>query len=190
MKLVRSFICVEINNPDLVSQINAQLKDFNNIEGVKTVKSNQLHLTLKFLGEVSEKQLTDIKAEILQIKFPPFNIKLEKIGFFPNLKRIRVIWIGISNGREELKQFAHIIEESLIKIGFPEEKRSYSPHLTLARVKYLKEEGKKTLIHKIKEKSGLDIGTQHIDRFILKKSVLTPKGAIYEDLLELPLSNT
>ncbi len=181
--MIRTFICVEISNPKLISLINAQISELGKIEGIRTVKSTQMHLTLKFLGDVSEKRLEHIKNDIQQILFDPFNISLEGIGCFPNTNRIRVVWIGISEGKEALKKLASLVEQVMVQIGFPKEKRQFSPHLTLGRVKYLKEEGKELLIKKIEKSKGSHFGSQSIDRFILKKSTLTPKGAIYDDLL-------
>jgi len=185
--MVRSFICVEITNPDIVILLNNQISELGKYEGVRTVKPSQLHFTLKFLGEISTKQLESVQNTISQIKYSPFKIYLKTMGCFPNINRVRVIWIGISDGAEKLKQLAGIIEELLIPIGFIKEKRPFSPHLTLARVKYLKKDQKASLIHKIEESQDLKIGLQNVDGIILKKSTLTPKGATYENLLEVPL---
>ncbi|MFX0087387.1 MAG: RNA 2',3'-cyclic phosphodiesterase [Candidatus Hodarchaeota archaeon] len=185
--MVRSFICVEITDQEITSVLNNYINELKMVKGVRTVKSSQLHLTLKFLGEISEKQLVSVQDSIKEIKFPSFEIALEKFGVFPNINRIRVIWVGISDGNEKLKELAHLIEESLQPLGFFKEKRPFSPHLTLARVKYLKSDEKKTLVHIIKNAER--IGTQYIDEVILKKSALTPNGAIYDNLLVVPLSN-
>jgi 2'-5' RNA ligase len=184
--MVRSFICVEINNTEVVRQIEEQIKK-TRFEGVRPVKSNQLHLTLKFLGEVQESRIASIKQAIQSIDFPSFNISLEGIGCFPNLNYIRVVWIGIREGSDNLKQLANMIEEKLNPIGFPREKRGFSPHLTLARIKKLRNADKKQLTAIIQDSKAISIGVQLIDEFILKKSTLTPKGPIYEDLLVVPM---
>ncbi len=180
--MVRSFICVEINNAEVVRQIEEQIKK-TRFEGVRPVKSNQLHLTLKFLGEVPESRIASIKQAIQSIDFPSFNILLEGIGCFPNLNYIRVVWIGIREGSDNLKQLTNMIEKKLNPIGFPREKRGFSPHLTLARIKKLRNADKKQLTAVIQDSKAISIGVQMIDKFILKKSTLTPKGPIYEDLL-------
>ncbi len=185
--MVRSFICVEITDKEIISVLNNYIKELKMVKGVRTVKSTQLHLTLKFLGEISEKQLFSVQNAIKDIKFPSFEMTLEKFGVFPNINRIRVVWVGISDGNEKLKELAHLIEESLKPLGLSEDKRPFSPHLTLARVKYLKSEEKKALMQTIEKAER--IGTQFIDKFILKKSTLTPTGAIYDNLLVVPLYN-
>lgn len=184
--MVRSFICVEINDSEVVNQIEEILTKIR-FSGVRTVKSFQLHLTLKFLGEIPESRISTIKKEIQTINIPPFEISLQEMGCFPNLNYIRVVWIGIKEGSNNLKQLAHMIEEKLNPIGFPKEKRGFSPHLTLARVKKLQNTDKKKLTTIIQESKEKSFGVQMIKEFILKKSTLKPKGPIYEDLLVVPM---
>ncbi len=183
--MVRSFICVEINDSKVVKHIEESLTKIR-FEGVRPVKSFQLHLTVKFLGEVAESRIASIKQTIQSIEFSPFEISLTGMGCFPNLNYIRVVWIGIKEGSNNLKQLASVIEEKLNPLGFPREKRGFSPHLTLARIKKIRNPDKKELrdiIQSLKEKF---YGIQMIEEFILKKSTLTPKGPIYEDLLVVP----
>ncbi|MFX1285599.1 MAG: RNA 2',3'-cyclic phosphodiesterase [Promethearchaeota archaeon] len=184
--MVRTFICVEINDLEVVKQIEDQIRKIR-FEGVRAVKPNQLHLTLKFLGEVPESQIVSIKQAIQAIESPSFNISLEGLGCFPNLNYIRVVWIGITKGNDNLKQLANMIDENLNSIGFPKEKRRFSPHLTLARVKKLRDSDKKQLTAIIRDSKTIHIGVQMIEELILKKSTLTPKGPIYEDLLVVPM---
>jgi 2'-5' RNA ligase len=184
--MVRSFICVEIKKSEVVAQIE-ELTSKIRFDGVRPIKSNQLHLTLKFLGEVPDAQIRTIKQAIQTIEFPSFDISLEGMGCFPNLNYIRVVWIGIKQGSENLKQLAELVEEKLNPIGFPKEKRRFSPHLTLGRIKKLRNADKKQLTAIIQNSKTISIGDQVIDELILKKSTLTPKGAIYENLLVAPL---
>jgi 2'-5' RNA ligase len=179
--MVRSFICVEINNSEVVSRIE-ELTSKIKFDGVRPVKSHQLHLTLKFLGEVPEAQIESIKQAIQTIEFSSFAISLEGMGCFPKLNYIRVVWIGIKEGSENLKQLAELVEEKLNLIGFPREKRRFSPHLTLGRIKKLRNADKKQLTTIIQNSKTIPIGDQMVDELILKKSTLTPKGAIYENL--------
>ncbi|UCG89656.1 MAG: RNA 2',3'-cyclic phosphodiesterase [Candidatus Heimdallarchaeota archaeon] len=183
--MVRSFICVEINDSEVVKPIEELLVKLR-FNGVRPVKSFQLHLTLKFLGEVSESQIGSIKQVIQLIEFSPFEISLTGMGCFPNLNYIRVVWIGIREGSNNLKQLASMIEEKLNPLGFPREKRGFSPHLTLARIKKLRNPDKRKLTAIIQSSKEISFGDQLIEEFILKKSTLTPKGPIYEDLLVVP----
>ena len=123
--MVRSFICVEITNPEILTLLNNQISELGKYEGVRAVKSSQLHLTLKFLGEISTKQLESIQNTITQVHCSPFEIYLKGMGCFPNINRVRVIWIGISDGAEKLRQLARFVEELLLPIGFMKEKRLF-----------------------------------------------------------------
>lgn len=186
--MVRTFICVEINNPDVISQLGSVINDIN-FSGVRVVKLSQLHLTMKFLGEVPSTRIVTIKEAIEQIKKPQFEIELKNMGCFPNLNYIRVVWVGITIGKEQLAQIAQTIEKLLTPLDFPKEKRKFSPHLTLARIKALNDTDKNTLQKFIRDSKGKSYGNQLIDKVILKKSTLTPGGPIYEDLSVVPLQS-
>ena len=185
--MVRTFICVEITDKEILYTIENTITKLKKIQGVKPVKPSQMHLTLKFLGEITETQIEKIK-EILDLwREECFDLSLEEIGCFPNLKRIRVIWMGIREGKDILRHLAKKINEDLKPIGIPTEKRSYTPHLTLARVKYLKNHDKDALIQLIKELESIKGGKQVINEIILMKSTLTASGAIYEKLHSVSL---
>lgn len=91
-----------------------------------------LHVTLKFIGEVSESRLEQIKTALARVRAAPFDVAFEKAGFFPNSKGPRVFWIGVEGG-PALPRLAALIEDATHAIGIPKEERTYSPHLTLAR---------------------------------------------------------
>ncbi len=185
--LVRCFICVEITNPDHIQQIDAILGQLRVIKGIRPVKLNQLHITLKFLGEVPEQRITTIKQAIASITFPLFSLTFSGLGCFPNERRPRVIWIGLDQGHRELTTLAKEVDLKLSILGFPREKRRFSPHLTLGRVMRLTADDKVAvadLLHSFKVDTGT---TEKITTLIFKKSTLTPKGAIYENLTEFPL---
>ncbi|MFX0185110.1 MAG: RNA 2',3'-cyclic phosphodiesterase, partial [Candidatus Hodarchaeota archaeon] len=167
--MVRTFICVEINNPDVISQLGSVLNNIN-FSGVRVVKLSQLHLTLKFLGEVPSNRIETIKEAITKIEDPQFEIELKNMGCFPNQNYIRVVWIGITKGNVQLAQIAQSIEKLLTPLGFPKEKRKFSPHLTLARIKALSNIDKNTLQKIVRDSKGKSYGNQLIDKVILKKS--------------------
>ncbi|NHJ01521.1 MAG: RNA 2',3'-cyclic phosphodiesterase [Candidatus Heimdallarchaeota archaeon] len=186
--MVRAFICVEITDKEVLTVIGNIITQLKRIQGVKPVKPNQMHLTLKFLDEITEKQIHQIKEILNSWQDEKFELSLEGIGCFPSLKRIRVIWIGIKEGKDTLIRFATKIDSELGKIGFPRETRSFTPHLTLARIKYLKNHDKQGLIRLIQEFEQINAGKQIIQKIILMKSTLTPSGAIYEVLHSVSLS--
>ncbi len=147
---------------------------------LKWVSRENLHLTLKFLGEISEEKAKQV-AKALERDFKgkkKIQVRLGKVGSFADRGTIRVLWIGIDEGEDEIKEFAEIVEKSMKKLGFPREKREFVPHLTIARSR--KRSSKKF------RPSDFDIDLK-IPRFFIKeivlyKSTLTPEGPIYEKL--------
>jgi 2'-5' RNA ligase len=91
-----------------------------------------LHVTLKFIGEVSDAKVQEIKAALAAVKAAPFEVKFESAGFFPSPKSPRVFWIGVE-GTQALPQLAAAIDDATQKLGIAKEERAYNPHLTLAR---------------------------------------------------------
>ena len=144
-------------------------------------------MTLKFLGEISLEQLEKIKHQLQKVRLNIFSIQLKGMGCFPNLNYMRVVWIGISEGIESLENLSTQIEDLASKEGFLREKRRFSPHLTLARVSKLSSTNKTTLQEHIKQNQEIIFGNQIVSQILLKKSELTPQGAIYTDLLKVPL---
>ncbi|MHA1993904.1 MAG: RNA 2',3'-cyclic phosphodiesterase [Candidatus Hodarchaeales archaeon] len=185
--MVRCFVCVEISDPMNIQTIENVLAKLKLIKGIRPVKTNQLHLTLKFLGEISEKKLPRISEQLETIKIPSFSLKFSNIGCFPNNVRPRVIWTGISKGQQELTTLAQEVDTKLNEIGLPKEKRQFSPHLTLGRVKKLTEETKQDIRQFFQEMATLTGEEESIHQFTFKESTLTPTGAIYKDLATIPL---
>ena len=183
--MVRCFICVEVENEENIQLISQLLEKINTIEGIRPVKHNQLHITLKFLGEVTNQQVMRINQLLEDISFEKIQLKFDRLGCFPHGKKPRVIWLGISEGDTELADLAKIIEKRLVSIGFPREKRKFSPHLTLGRVKRLTPNGLKQIEDFLLQEDYIPKIPEEITSFYLKKSILTPKGAIYETLAEV-----
>ena len=182
--MIRAFIAAEIDLPnkkkisDLISELKKSKAD------VKWITENQIHITLKFLGNTGEEQIQKISGVLdgISRNFSAFDIRFSKLGAFPNMKRPRVIWIGVEKGGDLLSSLNEKIETELEKIGFTKEKREYKAHLTLGRVKSLK--NITSLTESIDKIDFQPTGEIKIDRLTLFQSTLTPKGAIYS-----PLSN-
>jgi 2'-5' RNA ligase len=129
MSMIRSFVAVDLPSkfhPD-VAKIEAKI----NMPGIKIVKPELIHVTLKFLGEVPEEKIDDIAAALEKVKMEPFQARVRGAGAFPG-KSIRVVWLGLEGRFEELQR---LVEEALSPFGFEDEEKKFSPHLTLARVK-------------------------------------------------------
>jgi 2'-5' RNA ligase len=148
---------------------------------------SQLHITLKFLGEIPEQRINTIKQALGTIVVSSFPLSFSKLGCFPNERRPRVIWIGIDQGYEELRLLAKEVDQKLSELGFPKEKRRFSPHLTLGRVKRLNPDEKEVVSELLQNFTFQTNTSEEITALVFKKSTLTPKGAIYENLADYDL---
>lgn len=184
---MRTFIAVGISRE--ARQKIAQIQDDFKREDpdVKWVEPENLHLTLKFLGEVDEAKIAGVieKTRLGVSENSRFKVHLLEIGTFPNLKFPRVVWIGVSEGKEELKDLSKRIEENLFHLGFPKENREFSAHLTIGRVRSPKK--KEKLVKKIEELGKSDIGEFAVDKVLVMESQLSPKGPTYRVIEEVNL---
>ncbi len=162
-------------------------------DGVNVVAQENLHITLKFLGEVESSLIEKIKEALSLIakKHSSFTLNISYPGVFPDTSRPRVIWIGTENSKE-IKALARDIEKEMEAMGFPSEKRDFKSHITLARVKNF--QNGRLLFERInknfreKHLSSKNINLQFsVKDFVLMKSTLTPRGSIYEVLEKFPL---
>jgi len=150
---------------------------------VKWVPAKNIHLTVKFLGDTDEKLVSKIKAEIDDVssQYQPFETALDQVGGFPNLQRPRVIWVGVSQELEAARKMAHQVDLKMRELRFEKEKRPFKAHLTLGRVR----EGRNVdALAAYLESFKLQPIPLRLDRLVLFKSTLTPKGSIYERLHE------
>ncbi len=156
---------------------------------LKIVKPENLHLTLKFLGEINKEELQKVYDSLREIKKEPFKIELRGTGAFPSSKRPRIIWLGVEEGKEELMELALFIEDELFKAGFPKEERRFAGHLTVARIKgYPKEEGLRKLTKLFEESSEKEFGSFLVQSFYIMESVLQKEGPTYALLKKVDLA--
>tara|TARA_B100000029_G_scaffold285841_1_gene279650 strand:+ start:67 stop:612 length:546 start_codon:yes stop_codon:yes gene_type:complete len=176
---MRAFIAVEISNSEILNKI----KTFQNKLKInaKPTRIDQIHFTLQFLGEIGEEKCEQVKNVLKKIEFSQFELSLQCIGAFPNLRNPRVVWIGCDKiGAEKLSSLAKEIGKNLEILGFEKDKK-FKPHLTVFRVK----NKIKDISPKINNVGEVEFGIQVISKIKLKKSVLSPKGPEYSDLLEV-----
>jgi RNA 2',3'-cyclic 3'-phosphodiesterase len=183
---MRTFIAIELPEgiKKKIEEAQAPLKKTGAF--VSWVKPGNIHITLKFLGEVPEDKISEVfsAAEKALEGTNKFTLSLKSMGAFPDFKRPRVVWIGAGSGEKELSYLAGRVEEEMEKIGFPKEGRKFSAHFTIGRVKSPKN------IEKLMElvKSS-DFATDEIDvkEVVVMKSQLHPAGAIYTPQKKIPL---
>uniref|UniRef100_A0A7V3RHU9 RNA 2',3'-cyclic phosphodiesterase n=1 Tax=candidate division WOR-3 bacterium TaxID=2052148 RepID=A0A7V3RHU9_UNCW3 len=144
---------------------------------IKWVEFENLHITLKFLGEVDEKRMNEIIPALSSIskKTKGFLCQLENFGCFPGIRNPRVLWMGVSQGEREIINLAIELDDALSKYGFKKEEKKFHPHLTLGRIR---------APFKIDEIIDKNLKTEsfRVNDFVLFKSTLLPSGPIYERL--------
>jgi len=148
-------------------------------ENINWVEMKNLHITLKFFGETEEKNIKPIIETFAAVaaEHKPFELQLLSFGVFKSVTNPTVFWLGIMKNAR-LENLFRNINSKLQNIGYEAEKRSFTPHLTLARIKYLKNiETVERLIEKYKT---TELKPQTINNFSLYESILSPKGAVYE----------
>lgn len=179
----RSFISVDIEADQAIRDICEELRRSG--ASLKVVNPDIMHITLKFLGQVDESSVEDIVSVMRDSVdgVSSFDMKLHGMGAFPNMNRIRVVWVGITNPGP-LVHIAERIDEGLSTLGFEREKREFSPHLTVARTKSSKGMDKVQAI--LKQWKNADFGNQFVGDIRLKKSVLSPKGPTYHIVEKIP----
>jgi len=186
MEPIRSFIAIEL--PDelkqLLSRLQTQLKAGQN-PSVKWVDPSGIHLTLKFLGTTGSHQIGDITKVIRESTegFSPFHLEVSELGVFPNLKQVRVVWVGLSGEVDRLGQLQRRLESGLTSVGFTAESRAFKPHLTLARVRDWASPAEQSSLGQLIAATGLTISYAfRADTISLMKSTLTREGAIYHQI--------
>ena len=176
---MRAFIAVETD--EQLREKMAELQKQLSIEGVKLVEKENLHLTLHFLGEIDEGMKEKVINAMDKLSCRKFEMSCKGAGAFPSRNYMRVIWVGVE--APELKEIYEQLGRELARLSL--KKEQFSPHITLARVKFLKE--KEKIVKFLQENEQLELGKCTVEGVFLKKSTLTPKGPIYENVYEKKL---
>jgi 2'-5' RNA ligase len=184
---MRAFIAIELSPEikDSLARIQTHLK-YSGAD-IKWIDTGNIHLTLKFLGDITGEKCEKIKSVLDEItkNTKSFEISIKGIGAFPNINYPRVIWIGLDKGVIESKALSEKIEEETLKAGAQKEARPFAPHLTIGRVRSPKNK------EDLKEKIGacqIPITKPHlVSSILLFESKLSPKGPTYTKLHESKL---
>jgi 2'-5' RNA ligase len=176
---VRCFVAIELDDAlrrPLVRLLEERLPGNRN---VRWVTPAQLHLTLKFIGEIENADLPGIQAalETAGASIKPFSIRLTEYGVFPNPARARVLWVGVRDSDSLSTRLAEIIDAELAKIGIPAETRPFTPHITLGRTK--SPAGARVLSDVSRRLAKPDSEPGQVDHFTLFESTLSRGGAVY-----------
>ncbi len=191
MEQVRSFIAIKL--PDELKlglvQLQARLK-LGKPPPVKWVDPHGIHLTLKFLGNVTVDKLGDITKAIEEAArgISPFHLEVKDLGVFPNLRRVQVAWVGMSGQVDRLCQLQQRIESELAPLGFAPESRRFTPHLTLARLRDRASPDERQRFGQLIANTRFETAfTFEVDAVSLMRSQLTREGAIYSRISSVGL---
>lgn len=184
---VRVFIAVPLD-PKL-RDAAAGLRHHLNVSSdtIRWVPPDNLHLTLKFLGEIAERRLAKVAEVAREVarRTAPFTISLTGAGAFPSARRPQVVWVGVREGAEALVVLARDLDGSLHRLKFPRERRPFRPHLTVARARHA--QPLPDLSGPLGDLEGLAVGTQAVSTVVVMESRLHPSGATYRPIEEVGL---
>jgi 2'-5' RNA ligase len=180
---IRSFLAFDIENDTVLNRLaTAQRQLIQTGADLKLVEPQNIHVTVRFLGNITPAMAEKIFEEMKKIQFVPFNVQIKGLGAFPNPRYSRVVWAGITDGADQLKSVFSQLEPRLRGLGLTPDHRGFSPHLTIARVRSGR--NKAQLAKFITENENYEFGAINAKCLRLKKSDLTPRGPIYSTLKE------
>jgi 2'-5' RNA ligase len=183
---VRSFIAIELDDSlaDKVREIQEELK--GQLDGVKWVDPKSVHMTLKFLGEIDEGRVEQISQQLDAVSAARavFSLRPQGAGAFPDIRRPRVIILAAAEGSEQVAELEKDISARLEKLGFPRERRAFSPHFTLGRIK--RWNARLDMAELLAPFADYLFEPFKVEEFILFKSDLRPEGARYTRLGRFP----
>ncbi len=195
MDAIRAFIAIELPAAILqqLGEIEARLKPQLPPDCIRWVKSDSVHLTLKFLGQVPSDQIELITLSLQNALAaqPAFTLEVAGVGCFPDLHRPRVIWVGVKEeaAGHQLQHVQRVVENAISPLGYPTEARDFSPHLTLGR---LARDVRTPDLKKVGDVIGAStigtLGRWDVIDVALIKSDLRPTGAVYTVLARAPLA--
>lgn len=185
---IRAFIAIDL--PEKVRLFLAEIQETLRSYGlsIKWIRPQNIHLTLKFLGDTDTARIAKIIAAMTSAAkdCPGVSLAAKNVGVFPDLKRPRVIWAGVNGQLEALEDLQRTLDDQLADLGFPRDRRTFSAHLTLGRVK-----GKivsARLKAAIEKSEGFESEPFDADRIVLFKSELRPAGAVYTQVHQVHFS--
>ena len=195
-ELIRTFIAIDLpaELKKEITSVQHRLRPQFSRARVSWVRPDNIHLTLRFIGDVPSARIGELIRSCEDVKLRPvFGLHLHSIGFFPNARKPKVLWCGYENS-EELNAVQRLVEDAVVRLGFSPEEKKFVPHLTMARIKEI---GSKPaapfyvdMAEVEKEIKNILLSVRHtVHEVRLIKSVLSPKGSDYTTLHTWPLKN-
>ncbi len=182
-ELIRSFLAFDIDSETVLNRFATMQKLLAQIGAdLRLVAPQNIHITVRFLGNITPAMVEQVFNVMKKTQFVRFNVQIKGLGAFPDLRYSRVIWAGITESADQLKNIFKQLEPRLRDLGFTPDPKGFSPHLTIARVNSGR--NKQQLAKFITENANYEFGKVNAKCLRLKKSDLTPKGPIYSTLKE------
>jgi RNA 2',3'-cyclic 3'-phosphodiesterase len=178
MQSIRTFIAVNVA-PAVAARLARLIAEMQSGPAkIKWVAENNLHFTLQFLGDVDPAHIHEISRAVQQAaaEVEPFEMVCAGLGAFPDMRRARNLWIGVSQGAEAMGELQRRIEKALKKLGFRPEARKFHPHLTLGRVKQSEPSEIAALFE---GREDFNAGPTHVDKVVIYSSQLEREGPVY-----------
>ncbi len=190
--MIRSFIAINLTDAtqDALTKVSQRLRRRAPYDSVRWSRISGVHLTLKFLGDVAPSDLPDIKSVLAEVgtRHTRFHFTIGGVGCFPNVRRPRVVWVGLEEETGALAALQRDVEQSLVPLGFEPEKRAFHPHLTLGRTRRNVRSADLRRLGELIATAGVgELGQVYVRAFHLMRSDLRPSGAVYTALASFDL---
>ena len=184
---IRTFIAIKLPENTITSLREVQEGIRSHGIHLRWVRPENIHLTLKFLGDIKEDNLEKITAALHEsiAAYEPISLYAKGLGVFPGIKRPRVVWVGIAGQLESLIGLQQSLEQGLEGLGFEKEKRPFKGHLTLGRIK--RRIDPKQLGNALIKYDEFKSETFSAENIVMYKSELKPTGAVYTEIVKIPL---
>ena len=184
---MRLFVSVDLPD-DFAAAVEDLQEQFAGASGLNFVDPEQAHVTIKFLGEVNQGELPRVKNALRravdEAGVAPFEATYEGLGVFPDIGYIQVVWLGVSDGADEMTALHEAVEREVTRLGFDPEDHEFTPHVTVARMEHA---GGKELVQENVEELSPTVGAAEVDEIRLTESVPTDEGPEYSTVESFPL---
>lgn len=166
-----------------IVRVQQKLSEFD----IKFVEKDNFHFNIKFFREIEDEKIDQLKEIVSEAceKLEKFDINISGVSAFPSANYIRVIWLGVKDGYNEMVTLVNMINSGIETLGFEKEKQKFIPHLTLGRVRSGR--NKEKMIAALKELEDIEIGMMKLEKVVLFQSKLSPKGPVYEEVFSVKL---
>ena len=182
---IRAFLSIDIEDTNLLTRItHIQEQLDRQAAKMKLIEQKNIHFTWRFFGDTPLSKIEDIHQELLKLKFDSIPIQISGVGAFPNIRKPRVIWVGVSQNIAKVRELKQMTDELLNNLSYSVEKKKFIPHATIARIRTIND--RIQLFENLGSLAGEYVGTMTVTNIRMTKSTLTQSGPIYETLWEIP----